>query len=205
MKVEIGKLIEINDYIIKHNVKTDHGSSGSPIISLNDFRIIGIHTRHDNEKYKKGTNIKNIIEYINNNEIICKFNIKKDNIGKEIQILYNNNKNNNNYLNKLFYINDLEKYCELYLNNNLRINFCWKYRFEKEGENKIKILAKQLLNDMNCIFNECQYLNSLDLSNFNTSNVEDMRGMVQSCYSLTSINLSNCFNTSNVKIYELYV
>ena len=108
-------------------------------------------------------------------------------------------------MNKLFYINDLEKYCELYLNNNLRINFCWKYRFEKEGENEIKILAKQLLNDMNCIFNECQYLNSLDLSNFNTSNVEDMRGMVQSCYSLTSINLSNCFNTSNVKIYELYV
>ena len=103
------------------------------------------------------TCIKNIIEYINNNEIICKFNIKKDNIGKEIQILYNNDKNNNNYLNKLFYINDLEKYCELYLNNNLRINFCWKYRFEKEGENKIKILAKQLLNDMNCIFNGCQY------------------------------------------------
>ena len=139
MKVEIGELIEINDYIIKHNVKTDHGSSGSPIISLNDFRIIGIHTRHDNEKNKKATNIKNIIEYINNNEIICKFNIKKDNIGKEIQILYNNDKNNNNYLNKLFYINDLEKYCELYLNNNLRINFCWKYRFEKEGENKIKL------------------------------------------------------------------
>ena len=205
MKVEIGKLIEINDYIIKHNVKTDHGSSGSPIILLNDFKIIGIHRKGVNEKNKLGSCIKNIIEYINNNEIICKFNIKKDNIGKEIQILYNNNKNNNNYLNKLFYINDLEKYCELYLNNNLRINFCWKYRFEKEGENKIKILAKQLLNDMNCIFNGCQYLNSLDLSNFKTSNVEDMRGMVQSCYSLTSINLSNCFNTSNVKIYELYV
>ena len=31
---------------------------------------------------------------------------------------------------------------------------------------------------MNCIFNGCQYLNSLDLSNFNTSNVEDMKGML---------------------------
>ena len=58
MKVEIGKLIEINDYIIKHNVKTDHGSSGSPIILLNDFKIIGIHRKGVNEKNKLGVVLK---------------------------------------------------------------------------------------------------------------------------------------------------
>jgi hypothetical protein len=27
--------------------------------------------------------------------------------------------------------NDLEKYCELYINDE-KINFCWNYKFEKE-------------------------------------------------------------------------
>ena len=47
------------------------------------------------------------------------------------------------------------------------------------------------------MFNICRSLTSLDLSNFNTSKVTKMNDMFCSCYSLTSLDLSN-FNTSNV-------
>ena len=88
MKVKAGHLIKINDYNIFHSVDTDNGSSGSPIILLlRKFKIIGIHCGYKEKKRLNfGSYIKNIIEYINKNEIICKYDITKDNIGKEIQI-----------------------------------------------------------------------------------------------------------------------
>lgn len=47
------------------------------------------------------------------------------------------------------------------------------------------------------LFNYCKSLTSLDLSSFDTSNVNDMYGMFADCKSLVSLNLTN-FNTSNV-------
>ena len=51
--------------------------------------------------------------------------------------------------------------------------------------------------DMGNMFSGCSGLTSLDLSNFNTSNVTDMRYMFEYCSGLTSLDLSS-FNTSNV-------
>ena len=48
---------------------------------------------------------------------------------------------------------------------------------------------------------DCSSLTSIDLSNFNTSNVYDMSSMFMVCYSLTSLDLSN-FDTSNVEDME---
>ena len=92
---------------------------------------------------------------------------------------------------------DLEKYCELFINEK-KINFCWKYKFEKEGKYEIKIILNQLLKYMSCMFNKCSSLTSLNLSNFNTINVNNMNGMFSECSSLNSLDLSN-FNTINVK------
>ena len=50
---------------------------------------------------------------------------------------------------------------------------------------------------MSGMFGYCYELQSLDLSNFNTSNVTDMQEMFTNCDSLQSLNLSN-FNTSKV-------
>ena len=47
------------------------------------------------------------------------------------------------------------------------------------------------------MFRGCEDLTSLDLSNFNTANVENMSFMFDECSSLTSLNLSS-FNTANV-------
>ena len=50
---------------------------------------------------------------------------------------------------------------------------------------------------MRDMFSNCSSLTSLNLSNFNTNNVNDMNSMFSFCSSLTSLNLSN-FNTNNV-------
>ena len=47
------------------------------------------------------------------------------------------------------------------------------------------------------MFYNCSSLTSLNLSNFNTNNVDDMSRMFSNCTSLTSLNLSNV-NTNNV-------
>ena len=51
--------------------------------------------------------------------------------------------------------------------------------------------------NMQAMFSYCSSLVSLDLSSFDTSNVVDMRGMFSSCGSLVSLDLSS-FDTSNV-------
>ena len=48
------------------------------------------------------------------------------------------------------------------------------------------------------MFSFCSSLTSLNLNNFNTNNVKDMKYMFYNCSSLTSLNLNN-FNTNNVK------
>ena len=49
------------------------------------------------------------------------------------------------------------------------------------------------------MFLGCNNLTSLDVSNFNTSEVTTMRGMFQNCTKLTSLDLNN-FNTNKVLI-----
>ena len=49
---------------------------------------------------------------------------------------------------------------------------------------------------MNGMFSGCSSLTNINLSNFNTNNVIDMRCVFDHCYSLSNIDLSN-FNTKN--------
>ena len=55
-----------------------------------------------------------------------------------------------------------------------------------------------IVDNMRDMFNGCSSLTSLNLSNFDTSKVEKMNRMFSNCSSLTSLNLSN-FDTSKVK------
>ena len=52
--------------------------------------------------------------------------------------------------------------------------------------------------NISCMFYFCSKLIYLNISNFNTNNVNNMSYMFSYCSSLTSLNLSN-FNTNNVK------
>jgi len=49
-RCSLGKILKIKkeEYDIEHNCSTKGGSSGSPIINLKNFKIIGVHTGFDN-------------------------------------------------------------------------------------------------------------------------------------------------------------
>ena len=135
--------------------------------------------------------------------IICEYDIKKDKINKPIQILnsYEEVKRKEPYwdwknIKAIENEKEIKENCEIYLNNK-RIDFCYEYKFEIEDKNEIKIISKTPLNNTNFMFYNCSSLTSLNLSNFNTNNVTNMRSMFFDCSSLTSLNLSN-FNTNNV-------
>ena len=77
-----------------------------------------------------------------------------------------------------------------YITNLVSINFNNNFNTSKS-----KLFSYQGFDSG--VFYRCSSLTSLDLSNFNTSNVTNMYGMFSSCSSLTSLDL-NSFNTSNV-------
>ena len=54
------------------------------------------------------------------------------------------------------------------------------------------------------MFEECSSLKELNLSNFNTNNVEDMSFMFSKCSSLKELNLSNFDTNSETDMIEMF-
>ena len=100
------------------------------------------------------------LKYIIIDKIIYKIN--KEKLGKKIKLLGDENK-------------EISNKCILYLNNKKIDDIC--YVFSKIGHYKLKLIFKQYLIDMSYMFSNCSSLTSLNLSNFNTNNVTDMRSM----------------------------
>ena len=66
IQVSYGLINSISDQKINHNCNTDHGSSGSPILSLKSLKVIGIHFgTPKNYNYNIGTFIKVALNEIN--------------------------------------------------------------------------------------------------------------------------------------------
>ena len=108
--------INNNNYEFKHNIDTDYGSSGSPIIISGSSLVIGIHKAGDKkEKINYATFIGNIFKInklnkINNGEEIKdetkNENENKDNKSDEITIIYKN------------YYNDIKLFGHIFVENN---------------------------------------------------------------------------------------
>ena len=105
------------------------------------------------------------------------------------------------------------------------IPFSCGYKFDKKGKYIIEYSLPKDITKINHLFSGCSYLTSIDLSHFNTHNIEnmsymffdcnclkkiylphldtqnvkDMSYMFTHCLSLTDINLS-CFNTEMLRI-----
>ena len=142
------------------------------IYLIREMRIITLHNNKIKDK---------------ENYIKCIYQIKNEELNLPLQILNNGEKNEK----------DIRKYCELYVNNK-KINFCLKYQFNKENQNEFKIKVNKFLKNISFLFSFCTPLVSIDLYNFNTNNVNNMKCIFYKCSSLTTLNLSN-FNTNNVK------
>jgi len=199
------KDIEKNKNIINKEIKipdSEFKKQLSEFGLIKKEKIKNINTKILYNEYKKyerdieGNNKKN-------NIIIGEINISSKNINKDIQIInsFENNKRIYGYEDKEDdYKHENEK--EIKENIEIRINgkkieFSYKYKFNKEGKYKIEYLFKKDLTKTNYLFHYCESLTNLDLSNFNTQYVTNMSYMFDYCHSLKNINLSN-FNTQNV-------
>jgi surface protein len=209
-----GTIVEIYDYEFDHNISTEDGSSGSPIILLNNninlIQVIGIHKNADNiTKLNGGTFIGELFKEIN-------FNSEKNDKANESQIKLKKekslNKNNeNNYIIAGIYINDkdinkdiriINSYEEWMRKNYPKDELKEKYMNEKEI-NKCKIKINELLIPFNYFhqFNQKGYY-TIKYSFIN--NLTNMNYMFSKCSSLENINLSN-FNTQNViDMYRIF-
>ena len=134
----------------------------------------------------------NNINTTTNNIIKMKINIKEKDVNKLTKILYN--------------IDGIRSDCDLKeLNESNTELFIdgkqYKYKSyfipKKEGIHEIKLIIKNLMKNCCCLFYGLSYLQSIDLSLFNTQNVTNMSYMFYNCYNLQSLDLSS-FNTQNV-------
>ena len=207
--VSFGKLNKIDEYDITYICSTEVSSLGSPILNLENNKVIGIH-KQSSINYNKGTLLKyplnDIIQKYNknniNNIIIGEINLNNDDINKDIQIINSFENFKRIYQGMKFEDEDkcknekeIKENIEIKINGK-KIEFTYNYKFEKEGKYQIEYLFKNNLTNTCYMFTNCKSITNLNLSNFNTQNVTNMENMFWFCSSLKNLNLSN-FNTQN--------
>ena len=187
-------------------------------LQLNNYSLIYKRLNEDiknlNIKFDDLLNNKNIkissneeLNIINNeinfnNYIIAKIGIKDEDVNKKIKIIssYEEFTRENSLKLKeadiLLRNEDEIKNVEIRINDEL-IPFDYYHTFKSKGKYTIKYSFKNYLKNTNLMFANCKLLININLSNFNTNNVNNMSGMFYECSSLAFINLTN-FNTDNV-------
>ena len=141
---------------------------------------------NENDMEKKFHNIVSI--YNKFNQIRLELKVENKDIGKDIYFLGDNIKKFSGGKHKL--LKELnEKNVELFIDNK-----CYKFekyfKPEKEGIYNILINLKNInLKDCSGMFFNCLNLTNIDLSNFDTSNINRMDYMFLDCNNLADINL----------------
>ena len=143
------------------------------------------------EEAKRDKNIKEEEESV----IIGIIKVVKNNFKQRIINSYENAKKEDKYLKGIENEEEI-KTCEIFINDK-KIDFSYYYEFEKEGKYKIEYSFKNNLTKTCFMFSNCKSLTKLNLSNFNTQNVNTKQYMFYHCNLLISLDLSN-FNTKNV-------
>ena len=150
------------------------------IILKDNLKLIGIINENNKLSMNKILNKINYMKGI--------YEIKKEDIGKDTQII--NNKND-------YYKNEeILKKIKLIIEGEIKNNIL-TYKFKKEGLYKIYIISDNILKNMSYMFYGCSGLKELNLSSFNTNQVTNMSYMFRGCSGLKELNLSS-FNTNQV-------
>lgn len=96
VNVSYGLSRKMEERSIYHTCSTDFGSSGSPILSLKKFKVLGIHSGRTKFEYNQGTFLKYAIDEffkkIDNISNLNPFQIIKENNLEKLKKLYNYNK-----------------------------------------------------------------------------------------------------------------
>jgi len=121
VNVSYGLSSKIIDYNLNHFCSTEEGSSGGPILSLDSFKVIGIHKGSPKNKilnFNIGTFIKSVIQKFNKKNNNTNYNY---NINNEVyyQNSYNQEMNNMNNINYINYSNIDNQNSNYLIENNL--------------------------------------------------------------------------------------
>ena len=203
MNASFGKIIKANknNYLFEYDAGTEAGSSGSPILSVDSSKLIGMHkgTKKGMDKNNKlnigiylDVIINNLPQYQfirNKNTIKCIYYIKKEDINKDIQIY-----NNENNIEK-----DIISY-NIYREDELKQKpIDGKYRFLKEGKYYIYYYFNDAVKDLSKMFSDCTSLTKIYINSFPYSKIEKIFKIFNGCSSLTEIKFSQSFNTENIQ------
>ena len=134
LAVSYGLIKDINDNVnINHFCCTEKGSSGAPILSLGNSKVIGVHCSSSyNTCINKGLVIKHAVNLFN------RYNNKN-----EINIIYETDEEGNNNIFGDKFVKNNKNNIELIINGNK--NDLIKCYDLKRGVNKIKIIMKKKL------------------------------------------------------------
>ena len=125
IQVSLGLLNNIYEYDINHYCTTYGGSSGSPILSLETFKVIGIHYASGAKEYNKGIFIQNAINEFNN---------EYQNLNKKTINILNN-------------VNDSEIKKSIEIKEIYKKNECENFsNIESKKEKKIEIILEKQIN-----------------------------------------------------------
>ena len=146
------------------------------------------------KNYKKRLNIEQTYNYIIEkcNEILLKILTKKEDVGKKINLLNNEEENHKEFNNNLKNLD--ESNVDLYINNN-KCKYGKYFIPEKDGMYIIKFRFYSPLKDCSYLFFNCKNLKKIDLSSFDIKKALNIRNMFLNCNNLQKIKVSeDCFN-----------
>ena len=224
--ISYGFFSKIKESTIYHKCSTDKGSSGAPILSLENNKVIGVHFGFPKNKIK--FNLGTLISYP-----IIEFNLENNSTNKEINpniininINENTSINSKNHNSMTIRYEDFEEYKRLRLfgeefvknnKNNCIIIIDGKNHQlteyinidEKMKKNKyIEIQLKEINTITNMSHMFCRGIEGIDkmlvtnipdISKWDTKNVTDMSYLFCCCELLKSLPDISSWNTSNVK------
>jgi len=217
VKYSLGVIRDISEINIQNFCDSEPGSSGGPLININNLKLIGIHKGgKDNNNYNLGTLIKHPIENfikINKN---CE--LKKNSVNNALNNNFENEmiieyKLEGNLINKLFsnkikifgdnFVKNNEKNCKIIIDGK-EYELCsiFKTNLFNLNQNRliIKLIGLEKIKNMSSMFEGCESLLSLsNISNLNTINVINMSKMFSGCSSLKSLPNLSKWNTINVE------
>ena len=176
-----GKITEKNNNIYKCDIES---KKDGMVILKDNQKLIGI--KKENDEIIPMNIILNKINYIK-----CIYEIRSKDVSKEIQIM-----NNQAHFDNAIQNEELGKEIEIIINGEIKSNI-FKYKFKKEGENSIYFLSNKPISDMSYMFYDCTLLKVLDLSSFNTNQVNNMASMLCNCRALKELNI-DVLNTNKV-------
>ena len=207
IKVSHGLFSENNKLIyIPPKPNNDNNYKGWPILSSNNYKVIGIHCGNSQSpEYAEGSFIRFINKsqnFENNIEIKKIKKIKNNEINNEITIKYIILEDDKiKIFNKDFVLKNKENFKIIVEGKEQEI--CSELDITENIKNKefleIKLKQYNLVYDISNMFAECKQLISIsDLSNLNTIEVTHMENLFYDCSELESISDISKWKTSNV-------